>query len=93
MNRHNGSDESDWIPPRSSRLLDQVRERVRYLRQSLQTEKVYVYWPRLVCDFGRQLSAKGRGVGHRTIGCHKRHPALPLPRPGPVHFPFGPEST
>ena len=30
-------------PPRSARLLDQVRERVRYLHHSLQTEKVYVY--------------------------------------------------
>lgn len=33
------------LPPlRSSRLLDQVRERIRYLHFSLSTEKVYVYW-------------------------------------------------
>lgn len=31
---------------RSMRLLDQVRERVRYLHYSLQTEKAYVYWAR-----------------------------------------------
>ncbi len=30
----------------SIRLLDQVRERVRYLHYSLQTEKVYLYWAR-----------------------------------------------
>ena len=44
MNRHNRSDKPDWVPPRSIKLLDQVRERVRYLHYSLQTEKAYVYW-------------------------------------------------
>jgi integron integrase len=44
MNRYNRSDKPDWVPPRSNRLLDQVRERVRYLHYSLQTEKAYVYW-------------------------------------------------
>lgn len=31
---------------RSTRLLDQVRERARYLHYSLSTEKVYLYWIR-----------------------------------------------
>jgi integrase len=44
MHRFNRSDKHDWVPPRSAKLLDQVRERVRYLHYSLQTEKVYVYW-------------------------------------------------
>ena len=44
MNRYNRSDKPDWVPPRSIKLLDQMRERVRYLHCSLQTEKVYVYW-------------------------------------------------
>ena len=44
MNRYNRSDKPDWVPPRSVKLLDQVRERVRYLHYSLQTEKAYVYW-------------------------------------------------
>jgi hypothetical protein len=44
MHRLNRSDKPDWIPPRSAKLLDQVRERVRYLHDSLQTEKVCVYW-------------------------------------------------
>lgn len=35
------------LPPlRSARLLDQVRERVRYLHYSLRTEQAYVYWTR-----------------------------------------------
>ena len=44
MNRYNRSDKPDWVPPRSIKLLDQVRERIRYLHYSLQTEKAYVYW-------------------------------------------------
>ena len=35
MNRFNRSDKPDWVPPRSIKLLDQVRERVRYLHYSL----------------------------------------------------------
>ena len=31
---------------RSTRLLDQLRERNRYLHYSLNTEKAYVYWVR-----------------------------------------------
>jgi len=33
-------------PLQSIRLLDQVRERIRYLHYSLSTEKVYLYWIR-----------------------------------------------
>ncbi|MFI5445575.1 integron integrase [Polaromonas sp. UC242_47] len=33
-------------PLQSIRLLDQVRERIRYLHYSLSTEKLYVYWVR-----------------------------------------------
>lgn len=31
---------------RSARVLDQLRERIRYLHYSLQTEKAYLYWAR-----------------------------------------------
>lgn len=34
-------------PLQSKRLLDQLRERARYLHYSLSTEKVYLYWARL----------------------------------------------
>jgi integron integrase len=33
-------------PLQSTRLLDQLRERVRYLHYNLSTEKVYLYWAR-----------------------------------------------
>ena len=33
-------------PLQSSRILDQVRERIRYLHYSLSTEKTYLYWVR-----------------------------------------------
>ncbi len=34
-------------PPRqSTRLLDQVRERIRHMHYSLSTEQVYLYWVR-----------------------------------------------
>ena len=33
-------------PLQATRLLDQVRERIRYLHYSLSTEKLYVYWAR-----------------------------------------------
>jgi len=33
-------------PLQTTRLLDQLRERVRYLHYSLSTEKVYLYWVR-----------------------------------------------
>lgn len=40
------------LPPlRSTRLLDQVRERVRYLHYSLSTEHSYVQWVRRYVHF------------------------------------------
>jgi integron integrase len=40
------------LPPlRSSRLLDQVRERIRYLHYSIRTEQSYVYWVRVFIRF------------------------------------------
>jgi len=38
-------------PLRSARLLDQVRERIRYAHYSLRTEKTYVYWVRFFIRF------------------------------------------
>ena len=42
--------ESPLPPPR---LLDQLRERIRYCHYSLQTEKTYVYWVRSFIRFHR----------------------------------------
>lgn len=51
---------------RSTRLIDQVRERVRYLHYSLKTEKAYLYWIRF---FIRWSAAQGVGMRHpREMG-------------------------
>ncbi len=44
----------------SARLLDQLRERIRYMHYSLATEKVYVYWVR----FFVRWSGRGRQMRH-----------------------------
>lgn len=49
INRYNGYDkvrEGVATPLQSNRLLDQVRERIRYLHYSLQTEKAYMHGTR-----------------------------------------------
>jgi site-specific recombinase XerD len=38
-------------PLRSTRLLDQLRERIRYAHYSLRTEQAYVYWVRSFIHF------------------------------------------
>lgn len=42
------------LPPlKSVKLLDQLRERIRYLHYSIRTEEVYVYWVRAFIRFHR----------------------------------------
>jgi len=52
-------------PLQSSRLLDQLRERIRYLHYSLSTEKVYLYWVRF---FIRWHGRGGQMKHPRTMG-------------------------
>jgi len=41
-----------FLPPlKSAKVLDQLRERIRYLHYSIRTEQVYVYWVRLFIRF------------------------------------------
>ena len=41
-----------FLPPLTAvKVLDQLRERVRYLHYSLRTEKTYVYWVRFYIRF------------------------------------------
>ena len=41
-----------FLPPlKSAKVLDQLRERIRYLHYSIRTEEVYVYWVRLFIRF------------------------------------------
>ena len=50
----------------STRLLDQVRERIRYLHYSLKTEKAYLYWVRF---FIRWSAAQSGAMRHpRDMG-------------------------
>ncbi len=49
----------------STRLLDQVRERIRYMHYSLSTEKVYLYWVRF---FIRWHGRDGQMKHPRTLG-------------------------
>jgi integron integrase len=46
MYRYNKSEKVAAPPLASKRLLDQVRERIRYLHYSLKTKKSYLYWVR-----------------------------------------------
>ena len=52
-------------PLKSARLLDQMRERIRYLHYSLSTEKVYLYWVRF---FIRRHGRAGKMQHPRDIG-------------------------
>jgi hypothetical protein len=60
MCRQNKSDKVHRPALASTRLLDQVRERIRYLHYSLQTEKGHLYWAR----FFVLWSAKAGGMRH-----------------------------
>lgn len=55
----------DAPPLLSARLLDQLRERIRYMHYSISTEQVYVYWVR----FFIRWSGRGGAMRHpRDIG-------------------------
>jgi len=46
---------------KSVRLLDRLRERLRYAHYSLRTEKTYVYWARLFIRFHKMRHPKDMG--------------------------------
>ena len=52
-------------PLKSTRLLDQIRERIKHVHYSLSTEKVYLYWMR----FFMRWHGRGGQIQHpRGIG-------------------------
>ncbi len=56
-------------PLKSIRLLDQVRERIRYLHYSLSTEKVNLHWVKF---FIRWQAQQPGGMHHRReMGVHE----------------------
>ena len=50
-------------PLKSTRLLDQMRERIRYMHYSLSTERIYLYWVRFLFT---GMGARGRCSIHAT---------------------------
>ena len=56
-------------PLQSTRLLDQVRERIRYLHYSLKTEKAYLYWIRF---FIRWSATQPGGMQHPQDMCWRK---------------------
>ena len=63
MYSYNRSEKVAAPPLASKRLLEQVRERIRYLHYSLKTEKSYLYWVR----FFVLWSAKNGGMRHPKV--------------------------
>jgi integron integrase len=53
-------------PPQSPRLLDQVRECIRYKHYSLRTEQAYVYWVRAFIRFHRLKHPREMGGAEVT---------------------------
>lgn len=53
-----------FLPPlKSAKVLDQLRERIRYLHYSIRTEEVYVYWVRLFIRFHDRRHPATMGAG------------------------------
>jgi Phage integrase, N-terminal SAM-like domain len=51
VNSHNNSRETSTPVFKSTRLLDQLREQIRYLHYSLRTEEAYVHWAKKFISF------------------------------------------
>jgi uncharacterized protein YfbU (UPF0304 family) len=57
------------IPLKPTRLLDQVRERIRYLHYSLSTETTYVHWVKFFVRWhGRNSGGMGAMRHPREMG-------------------------
>jgi integron integrase len=52
------------LPLRSTRLLDQIRERIRYCHYSLRTEQAYVFWVRRFVRFHGMRHPREMGGAH-----------------------------
>lgn len=63
--------ESPGIP--QPRLLDQVRERLRYLHYSLRTEKAYLYWIRWFVRWSGMRHPRDMGAADPRSGVRRRH--------------------
>jgi integron integrase len=62
----NRSGKGDKPPLQSKRLLDQVKERIRYLHYSLSTEQAYVFWVRRFIHWSGIRHPKDMGAAEVT---------------------------
>ena len=51
MYSYNKSGKKHLLPLQSAHILDQLRERIRYMHYSLRTEEAYAYWARALIRF------------------------------------------
>ncbi len=61
MNSHNNSRKNSTPVFKSTRLLDQLREQIRYLHYSLRTEEAYVYWVKKFIYFHHKRHPRDMG--------------------------------
>ena len=61
MNSYNSSRKTSIPVLRSTRLLDQLREQIRYLHYSLRTEEAYVYWVKKFIRFHQMRHPRDMG--------------------------------
>ena len=73
MNRYNTNEKVAAPALQSIRLMDQVRERIRYLHYSLQTEKVYLYWTRFFVRWHGKSGQSPRVRSCIAIFCCSMH--------------------
>ena len=51
MHSHKQVPKPDFPPLKAAKLLDQVKERIRYLHYSIRTEEAYCYWVKAFIGF------------------------------------------
>ena len=78
MNSNNRADKpysvSTRPPLKATRIMAQLRERLRYLHYSLRTEEAYVHWVRFYIHFHglRQPGRTGQRAQCEQTGHHRR---------------------
>ena len=61
MNSHNSFRKTSMPVFKSIRLLDQLREQIRYLHYSLRTEEAYTYWVKRYIHFHKLRHPRDMG--------------------------------
>jgi hypothetical protein len=74
MNSHNNSRKTSTPVFKSTRLLDQLREQIRYLHYSLRTKEAYVYWVKKFIYFHQKQHP--RDMGQAQVEAFLTHMAV-----------------